>query len=188
MPGRTTAEAFEAFIGPLQSAITCLGPAKVTVSAGGRGKSQGVHAWTLNSGKGMPLIGGLLLHATMNYEFLRDDRLEGGPWRCTTRGYMYSVDGQDGRELIAYHWHPVGASHFKAPHLHIGTPALAPSGVFTAGSHFPTGRLSLERFIRFVITDLRVPPHRTSWDKDLQLSEGVFEVYRSWSTTPPSGS
>lgn len=102
-------------------------------------------------------------------------------------GYMYSVDGQDGRELIAYHWHPVGASHFKAPHLHIGTPALAPSGVFTAGSHFPTGRLSLERFIRFVITDLRVPPHRASWDKDLQLSEGVFEVYRSWSTTPPLG-
>lgn len=186
MPGKTTHEAFDAFITPLQAAITTLGPAKVTVSPGGRSNSQGIHAWTLNNGRGMPLSGGLLLHARMNYEFVRDDQLEDGPWRCTTRGYMYAVDGGDGRELISYHWHPVGASHYKLPHLHIGTPALAPSGVFTAGSHFPTGRLSLESFVRFVITVLKVPPRRTTWEKDLLLSEGVYELYRTWSSTPPS--
>lgn len=133
----------------------------------------------------MSLPGGLLLRAGMNYSFMRDDQIDGGPWRCRTHGYMYSVDGSDGRELIAWHWHPTGTSHYKAPHLHIGTPALAPSGVFTAGSHFPTGRLSFESVIRFLITDLKVPPKRASWVKDLNLSEGLFEVYRSWSTIPP---
>lgn len=108
MPGRTTLEAFDAFITPLQAAVTTLGPAKITVSKGGRSNSQGVHAWTLNSDNGMPLTGGMLLRARMNYEFLRADDLSDGPWRCTTRGYMYAVIGTDGHELISYHWHPLG--------------------------------------------------------------------------------
>ena len=69
-----------------------------------------MHAWSLNAGKGLPLPGGFRLRAAMQYEFLRDEAAEGGPWRCTTRGYMYAVEGRnpetrEEQELIAYHWH-----------------------------------------------------------------------------------
>jgi hypothetical protein len=178
-------EAFEAFIDPFRSALSCLGTAKVTVSPAGRTDRRKLHAWSLNDGQGMRMTGGLLLRATMQYVFLEDQSRENGPWRCSTRGYMYSVYDREDRELIAYHWHPSGASHYKAPHLHVGTPALAPTGVFTAGSHLPTGRVSFESFVRLIITDLKVPPQRETWASDLTLTEGVFEVWRSWSTTPP---
>jgi hypothetical protein len=103
VPGRNTTDAFEAFIGPFESAVACLGQAKITVSPGGRSRSQGVHAWLLNGGSGMPLSRGFMFRAAMNYEFLRNDELENGPWRCTTRAYMYAVEDRTGRELIAYH-------------------------------------------------------------------------------------
>jgi hypothetical protein len=185
VPGRTTAEAYAAFIEPFKTAIACVGQAKIITSPGGTTRSIGLHAWTLNGQDGMPLRGGRVLRATMQYEFLRDEYLEAGPWRCGTRGYIYALEERGG-ELIGYHWHPSGTSHYKAPHLHLGRPALADSGVISSGSHLPTGRVSFESFVRLLITDLGVPPQRDSWEVDLRLSEGIFELYRSWGTTPPA--
>jgi len=39
-----------------------------------------------------------------------------------TSGYRYAVENPDGREVIAYHWHP--SAKVSEPHLHLGSGAL----------------------------------------------------------------
>ncbi len=59
-------------------------------------------------------------------------------WEARTAGYMYKLDGADGREILAYHWHPAGRSHKQRPHLHIGAGfgAIQPAW---QKAHFRTG-------------------------------------------------
>lgn len=54
-------------------------------------------------------------------------------------GYHYSLEDADGKEIIAYHWHPTSA--VTAPHLHIGSGARAGRPELTR-AHIPTGQIT----------------------------------------------
>jgi hypothetical protein len=91
--------------------------------------------------------------------------------------YLYAVNDLDGRELFTFHWHPVGVSPVRGPHLHVS--AARPVALSTRpGSsvaaelilnriHFPTHRIELAELVRFLIIELGVGPRRSDWERVL---------------------
>lgn len=182
LPGRTPAEAVKAFLQPLQDALACVANAKISVSPGGYGAGR-EHSWTPNRGDGVALDGGFHLDARMKYRIVEQAHASAAErWRVTTLAYTYRLLDQAG-ELWVIHWHPDGPSPDRAPHLHLGTSLLAPSGIVTRKSHIPTGRITFERVIRFAI-ECGAEPKHADWDQRLLLAEGPHLLYRSWSGDP----
>ncbi|MGH3545436.1 MAG: hypothetical protein ACRDPW_05880 [Mycobacteriales bacterium] len=121
------------------------------------------------------------LELSMRYEIIHiPDDLERGPYKVSTRGYLYSIQSADGAEVLSYHWHPFGNSAVTRPHLHMGAVALAPEGLITKKAHLPTARISLEQVLRWCITELGVSALREDWERVLNDGEDVFKLLRSW--------
>jgi hypothetical protein len=102
----------------------------------------------------------------LQYEAVRQDRT----WRVSSRAYDYRVDGQDGAELLSWHWHP--AATFKRPHLHVAA--------LDRRKHLPTGRVSLEAVLRLLLVEFDVRPRRGDWEGVLAAGETAFERSRTW--------
>jgi len=91
--------------------------------------------------------------------------------------YLYAVRDLDGRELFAYHWHPLGLSSVDTPHMHISSarpvalptrPGSTPTGELVLSRiHFPTHYMNLSNLVRFLITELGVGPRRPDWESVL---------------------
>jgi hypothetical protein len=103
---------------------------------------------------------------SLSYDVVqRHDRL----WDAEISGWRYRIDRADGRELFAYHWHPVGRSHETRPHLHIsGRTDPAELG----DAHFPTGPITLADVVRLLIADFQVRPRRADWSRILDSATG----------------
>lgn len=86
-------------------------------------------------------------------------------WTATPTGYRYQIHEDDGSELLSYHWHPDSRSPITTPHLHVKS--LLP-GVDLSKLHLPTGAVSLQAFIRCLITEFGVAPLRPDWDQILR--------------------
>ncbi|MGI8869949.1 MAG: hypothetical protein ACR2F6_14145 [Mycobacteriales bacterium] len=183
MPGQNPAEAVQRFLEPLKRAVSCLGPANLSVSQGGRGKLNATHAWTLNDGAGMPLRGALgTFHAGMHYEIVLCDERHEGKWRVTTHEYAYDLVDPGGRRMWSMHWHPTGMSDYTAPHLHL--PFLKDRGHFREGH-----RQTFETAVQWCIT-MGAEPARDDWEAVLAETEASHVLYRSWSeaSDAPPGS
>jgi hypothetical protein len=76
-------------------------------------------------------------------------------------------------ELISWHWHPPTRHR---PHLHIKD--LAHLG------HVPTGRVTFESVLRYLIEDLAADPARKDWRSVLEGTELLHAKHRSWSVDP----
>lgn len=122
----------------------------------------------------------------MRYEIINDPGRgpEDGPWRVTTRGYMYSVDSADGQEMIAAHWHPASPGPHKQPHLHVPVDMVSEAGYFLAREPLYTGRITFEFVIRFAVKNLGAEPMCEDWESKLLLAETPHKLYRSWHETP----
>jgi hypothetical protein len=177
VPGDSPYQAVEAFLEPLQRALSCLGSCKIITSPGGKQQISKVHAWNINSWAGLtlPRIG--VFRAVMHYEIVLSDAQHEGTWRVTTRAYAYGLTTADGQELWSLHWHPVGQSPVTFPHAHL--PALNAQG------HFPTERMTLEQSVRWCI-ESGATPARTDWEPVLAETEGIHKLYRTWADVPPS--
>jgi len=92
---------------------------------------------------------------------------ERGPLKVETRSYMYTLEEAHGREILGYHWHPEGVSPFTMPHLHLGTGAKVGLPELD-DAHLPTGRISVEQFLRFVIETFDVKARRRDWRRILR--------------------
>lgn len=131
----------------------------------------------------MPGPAKLLLRVSMHYEVIETGKRRRQRWRVTTRSYMFHVERESREEVLAYHWHPT-TSAIDSPHLHLGRSQLAYGGVFTAKSHLPTDRISLEEVVRYCITELEVEPQRNDWKEVLDDAEVRFKLHRSWGSGP----
>lgn len=144
------------------------------------------HYWTFAGEDGyIDLRGGrarLQLSGRMRYMIIEDNRHDYGPYRVTTRGYLYSLCTRDGQALVNYHWHPSGNSHVKTPHLHIGSAQLDQDAVISSAHHLPTGRITFEEIIRTAIKEFEVEPFSDRWRDILDLCETPHRLYRSWPT------
>ncbi len=180
MPGRNPVEAVDFFVVSIQAAVSCLGPAKVSLSQRGRSALDADHTLFLNRGQGMALHGGYRLDAEINYAIVRDGRTPSQPFRVTTHRYQHALLDPDGLEVISAHWHLTGQSPVKEPHWHIGSAALTPDGVLTPRAHIPSSRISIEEMVRLTIAQLNVPAVRDDWRDVLANSESTFAANRTW--------
>jgi hypothetical protein len=115
-------------------------------------------------------LGALYFEASQKFEIYSD----GQESRVRTLGYMYTISDSQSlqTELISWHWHPRTSSR---PHLHIKE---------TAYGHMPSGRVTFEAVVRYMIEELAVRPARKDWPTVLSETEALHARYRSWSVDP----
>lgn len=88
--------------------------------------------------------------------------------------YEYRLLDREDREILAFHWHPVGLSDVTDPHLHLSS-RLNPLDMGRdqdplplAEMHIPTGFVTLEDIVRLLISEFGIRPRRADWDDTLR--------------------
>lgn len=123
----------------------------------------------------------LRLDVSLEYAIVASSNDQGrSGFRPQITRYFYGVQDISGRELFAYHWHPVGASPVTTLHMHMsGIPAITiATDERHANSvelpfnriHFPTHRIELAELVRFLIVELNVSPRRQDWESVVNRS------------------
>ncbi len=161
--GRNPYGAIQSLRSALQRAISCVTPSVLTArSAGGYGPDS-EHLLTLGSGEPVRMAGIAEVSLWLRH-FARVAEHEGlqGPWRADTTGYYYSILDGEGREVIAYHWHPGRRSPINFPHLHLGSGSGVSRNELQK-AHIPTGRVELEDVLAMAIREFGVRPRRDDW-------------------------
>jgi hypothetical protein len=172
LPGKTPHEARQAFLLPMQRALSCITYARLYVP---RGKQPGETEALGLSEDPIRLrsarIGTVLFALGHQFKVVQDGRTS---WHVSTLWYRYHLTDEHGRELLAWHWHPATSPH---PHLHIS------AGPIDRRIHVPTGRVSLESVIRLLLGDLEVPATREragDYAQVLDECEAPFIEHRRW--------
>lgn len=88
-------------------------------------------------------------------------------WKAQTVEYFYSMRGADGRELIAYHWHPTGRSPMRLPHMHLGASAGTLRSELQK-AHLETGMITPVALLTLLIERFGVRPRRADWETVLE--------------------
>lgn len=111
---------------------------------------------------------------------LRVDLQSGGTWRLKTLQYTYRIQGADEKNCLR--WEYVSRDvrdklfcrhHFQAPIRY----QLAGKNLSLEEVHLPTGWVTIEEIIRFLIVELGVAAKAAGWDGILRQSEQQF---RNW--------
>ncbi len=170
MPARTARQAVDEFLQPLQQAISCISHA-VILRGAGEGDNR---SFMTLSDRWVPLRGRNPLQLSLLHTYTVTEG-EGG-WVVRSAGYSYQIRDEAEREIIAYHWDPEGLG-VPHPHLHLRR-LTAP--IDLSKCHIPTGRVSLEAVVRFLIAELGVTPLREDWQPLLERNEREFVQKRTW--------
>ncbi|MGH2561437.1 MAG: hypothetical protein ACRDJH_20425 [Thermomicrobiales bacterium] len=108
-----------------------------------------------------------------------------GGFEAVTTAYSYRILDHGGHEILAYHWHPAGASPVTRPHLHLSNRIQAITadrggGIVTlAEMHIPTGFVGTADVVRLLITQFGVEPKRQNWADILEAAAPAQEGVRS---------
>lgn len=113
-----------------------------------------------------------------------------------TAEYYYGIEDVDGREVFAYHWHPLVTPQVLFPHLHVYKGAIGRASLERGDlplthnalrtdlneAHLPTRRVALEDVLRLLLEqfDVEARCDRTEWDKRLRETRRSFVEDRSW--------
>ena len=103
-------------------------------------------------------------------------------YRVSTASYFYDVTElrQYGErdKVLGYHWNPNSSRDDPAfPHVHVHSNREI-GGKSLGKIHLPTGKVSLEAFIRLLIIELGVASCRTDWESALEQTEATFLTRR----------
>jgi hypothetical protein len=153
---RTPAEAVEHYRGRTVRLLSCVTSVHVVVRA--YHLSDRPHQLELADTAKMR-GGRLSIDVAEEYEI----RKEPDGWRVEVVGYLYAI-GYEGRELIAYHWHPSGNSPVTRPHMHVGTDVRV-GDRWLGKVHLPTGTVALEQVVALAIVELGGEPLRDDWER-----------------------
>ncbi len=178
MPGKTPSQAVDAFLRPLDRAISCV--SRIPLHADGRSAGK-THMLTWNNDRPVLLKarhGQIRLELRMGYEIVPAAG-ERGPWKVATRVCTYSVHASDGADLLTYHWHPATVREHR-PHAHVGSAVLRPDAAITRKTHLPTGRTAIETVLRMCIKEFGVQSLREDWEHVLTTSEDSFKKWQTW--------
>jgi hypothetical protein len=93
------------------------------------------------------------------------------PAKLHVAGYSFQLADGFGNELLAYHWHPVGLSHVRTPHLHLGASTVRNDAIPINETHLPTGVVTLPEIVRYLIEEIGVEPNRADWQAILSRVE-----------------
>jgi hypothetical protein len=188
VPGDTPADAVHNFQQPLQDVIHCIANAYVNVRGGYHVRAE-PHTLVLNDADRINLNGARDLSITVSHDYEIIENPEGEqPWRCHSRGYIYHVY-EGGRPIYGWHWHPGLGTDITYPHVHPYLLDVCEEDACAmeilnfrsmAKVHLPTGRVSLEGVVRFLIRDLGVQPRLSQYREILDHREAAFDAHRTW--------
>lgn len=186
MPGRKPHEAVRAFLEPLNRAASTVTTTPFLVSPKGyiEGRRHGIR---LGSEDLISLKAGphrYNFSASIEYDVIENPSASSAAdkFRVTTRGYMYHLLTEDFQDILLWHWHPEGHSHYTGPHLHIGKVQLGLNAVAENFQHVPTGRIAFEDVLLHLIQTSRVETLRTR-DESVEVlmsSLQLFHQHRTW--------
>lgn len=152
-------------------------------SPGGYSDTSRLHVLSINRGEPAALQAAsgasrLRLGVKLQYRFTQTGAK--AHWNASAAAYKYTIETNDGREVLAYHWHPDANSPVVSPHVHLGSTVLRRDGVLGRRAHVPTGRVPLQQVIRLAIIDLGAAPIRPDWSEVLDRTEHEFQAERAW--------
>jgi hypothetical protein len=186
-PARTPHAAQQRYTRILQHSLSCLTKAHWFVGPSpsddeNRALAVSENPIKLQRRDGLPR---LFLVPNQLFTIVEDDRYD-GEWKARTLAYIYAVQldpaeaGDGEAEVLAWHWHPLTTPERPAPHVHVRVeqPLL---GTTLSKLHIPSGRVSFEEVIRFLIDDFHVEPARDDWRGIVEDSETRFRKFRTWS-------
>jgi hypothetical protein len=168
--GKTSRQALNSFLAPLQRALSCVTDAVLYCRLAPGARLDGT-ATLLPQTRLKAVTETFYLSVTLYFRFIEGTGAP-GPYRVTTTAYYYSLFDSDEREIIAYHWHPHGDIAF--PHLHICAGARI-GRADLRDAHIPTGRIALEDLLRMAITEFGVVPRRDDWREALAQTQAASE-------------
>lgn len=169
MGGKSKSEAIDNFCGFFKESLSCLTDAFLHPIQ----KSDNQYLLTYEPPA--PLLCDLPRCLSVTQLFsVAQDRQRGG-FKVRTHQYSYSLLEQiegEWREVVSYHWHPE-ESEVRYPHLHL---ACVPR------VHFPTARVSIERFIRMLIDYYEIQPvlSENQWKQILHKNNDAFDRMATW--------
>lgn len=174
MPGRTPRQAIDAFVGPLQAAVSSV-TSEILIT---RGRDDTDVLELSIGGRGAARIRGehdLTFEARLFFTVVpaTGEAARAGPLRCHTVGYQYEFRLHEGVRFLAFHYHPARPPSFTHIHVYETAP------VDLTKVHIPSGRVSLEAVIRLAITEFGVEARDGTLD-ELAESERVWETWRTW--------
>ena len=125
----------------------------------------------------------LSLSPSQLFKIVPDERYQ-GEYKAQTLAYIYAVyveaESLEDAEVVAWHWHPLTTPARIQPHLHVHADHRL-SGLSLSKLHIPTGRVSFEQVVRFLVDDFQVVPQRHDWRDVIAESEERFRAFRTWS-------
>lgn len=180
MAGRNPAEALDNYLAPLRRAVQCVARSAQLISDCHNPQDGESHYVSLAGNQPVRIStprGDVryLLMVQQRFRIIRDDDEERGPWRATTQKYDYSLEAEDGAELVAYHWHPAEQG-FDEPHLHVGDA----NGPVQRRMHLPTARVPVEDFIRLLIREFDIAAADQNYRRILEGSKERFLRFKGW--------
>ena len=163
MRGRTSPEAVNSYRQHVQRLISCVTNAVADV-AGGYHPGPHPHSLLLNNGLPVNLGGPSRLRLQLQQGYLIDPpTVRGDLWMVRIIAYAYTLLDADQREVLNYHWHPIGNSRVATPHLHLEQGAMV-GRTEVRDAHLPTGPVAVGSFLRLLVQDLSVTPERRDWE------------------------
>ncbi len=122
----------------MQLALSCVTRAVAITSAGGYHPAPSPHTLTLGEGVAT-LSGGIATQFRMRIGYSLDATDERPPlWSTRIASYEFTLHGADGREIVAWHWHPQARGEIAEPHLHLGA-GSGVAGALAKGHCPPAG-------------------------------------------------
>jgi hypothetical protein len=175
---RTPREAVERYAEPIKTTLLCVTDAFLGYS-GGVYPSREAHNLCFI---GSPPIGRLAgtklsLFFSQNYSIVQLSTAE-QEWKVKTEGYIYRLDDESGAEIISYHWHP-NSEYPRFPHLHLKKGSDVGREELKR-CHIPTGRVSIESVVEFLIKEFHVIPRYSDWRDVIEENRRRFEIHRTW--------
>jgi hypothetical protein len=158
MIGPTPGVASRAKRDELQRLLSCVTTAVVHVDATGP-------TTTLTGQAHLPRREGGRIHLFLLHDFVvvsDGERPRSERWQARTIGYNYRLKDADGREIVAYHWHPHGQSHLLTPHLHLGA-ALGQIRPEMTKAHLQTGAVTPVAVLALALEQFGVALRRANW-------------------------
>ena len=174
MTGPTPEAAARALRDVLQQALSCVSPVVVVLAATHQPPTRILTArcrLTRRSGSFVTLI------IVQGFVAVSDTaRPRGERWQTRAVRYEYTLEDADGREILAYHWHPHGRSHVTIPHLHLGA-ALCDLRAEMHHAHLRTGMVTPIALLALAIEQFDIRPRLADWAErfdraDLALADG----------------
>lgn len=181
-PARTEHAARQRYTRILQRSLSCLTKSVWYFGTNDEGKSAlavSSDPITLRRNGDRPR---LYLSAGQLFEIIPDPREEfAGEFKSQTLAYIYSLRTTAAAEdeLVAWHWHPLTTPERPGPHVHVRVdhPAL---GHPLPELHIPSGRVSFEDIVVFLVDDLDVRAARNDWREIVNESQERFRRFRTW--------